>query len=72
MILIQCIPFSTRIQKIEIGHNLNLAHSGETATYDDQSGMVSTFQLPLFVPPPILCSRPFLKTKLYQSITDGI
>jgi hypothetical protein len=62
---------STRIRKIEIGHNLGLAHSGESGAYDDQSGMVSTFQLPLFVPPP-MCSRPFLKTNLYQSITDGI
>lgn len=25
---------------IEIGHNLGLAHSGESATYDDQSGMM--------------------------------
>jgi len=25
----------------EIGHNIGLGHSGETATYDDQSGMVS-------------------------------
>ena len=27
-------------QMHEIGHNLNLAHSGENAEYDDQSGMV--------------------------------
>jgi hypothetical protein len=35
----------SNIRNIEIGHNLNLAHSGETSTYDDQSGMVSIFQL---------------------------
>ena len=27
-------------QMHELGHNLNLAHSGESATYDDQSGMM--------------------------------
>jgi hypothetical protein len=27
-------------QMHELGHNLNLAHSGEYSTYDDQSGMV--------------------------------
>jgi len=27
-------------QMHEIGHNFNLAHSGETSAYDDQSGMV--------------------------------
>jgi hypothetical protein len=27
-------------QMHEIGHNLNLAHSGESASYDDQSGMM--------------------------------
>ena len=27
-------------QMHELGHNLNLAHSGEGATYDDQSGMM--------------------------------
>ena len=38
----------------EIGHNLNLAHSGEGATYDDQTGMVrSTNCLHLF---KICCS----------------
>ena len=35
----------SNIRNIEIGHNLNLAHSGETSTYDDQTGMVSIFQL---------------------------
>ena len=45
MILTQCVYLSTLIRNIEIGHNLNLAHSGEAATYDDQSGMVSIFQL---------------------------
>ena len=47
----------TTIRNIEIGHNLGLAHSGETATYDDQSGMVSTYQLPLFLLQPISKSQ---------------
>ena len=25
---------------VDVGHNLNLAHAGETSTYDDQSGMM--------------------------------
>ena len=37
-------------QMHEIGHNLNLAHSGESSTYDDQSGMVSTKGRLLFLP----------------------
>lgn len=31
--------FST---ETEIGHNMDLLHSGESQAYDDQSGMVST------------------------------
>ena len=32
------------VQMHEIGHNLNLAHSGEGNRYDDQSGMVSNIR----------------------------
>ena len=31
---------SLSAQMHEVGHNLGLAHSGESATYDDQSGMM--------------------------------
>jgi hypothetical protein len=69
MILTQCVYLSTLIRNIEIGHNLNLAHSGEAATYDDQSGMVSTFQLPFWIE---INFKTMTTTKFYQSTIDGI
>ena len=47
-------------QMHEIGHNLGLAHSGETATYDDQSGMMGYSVSSFFDAFTILSSSPGL------------
>jgi hypothetical protein len=51
---------------IEIGHNIGLAHSGETATYDDQTGMVSS------VKGNICTIEPTIESMLTSISIDGI